>query len=79
MGRHVAIGKFRDLRAVKPLVARLRDPVPYLRKEAARLLAELTGEDLGEDSDAWEQWCKTYADSLEGLLAMRGDPPTRDS
>lgn len=56
-----ALGGSGDLRAVRVLATfvqrgRPRHPQPFVRHEAHRALVALTGEDVGEDKDAWMAW-----------------------
>ena len=44
--------------AVEILLRSLRADQPAVRKTAADQLRRLTGEDFGEDTDAWDHWWK---------------------
>jgi HEAT repeat protein len=45
-----------DDRALPPLVGALRDTNEGVRYQAANSLEKLTGQNLGIDAEAWEQW-----------------------
>jgi len=53
-----ALGILRDRRSIEPLIAVLDDDSSSnaLRVLAADALAEITGQDLGQDSGTWREW-----------------------
>jgi HEAT repeat protein len=65
-----ALARMGDLRAAPVLIAQLRAPpeaferpgsAPEFRTAVARALKQLTGQDLGEDADAWSRWLQEKA------------------
>jgi len=55
--------------AVEILLASLRSDRPTVRKTAAVQLRNLTGQELGEDAEAWERWWGTHRDEFRGGTA----------
>ncbi len=51
-----ALGELRERRAIEPLVAALSDDYNALRLTAAEALANITGQDFGQDPAAWQEW-----------------------
>jgi hypothetical protein len=60
----------RDMKAVEPLIARLKKEEGRLAEDVAEALGKLTGQDFGLAEDAWKRW---WADHREKFLA--GDIP----
>lgn len=57
--RHAAAWALEQLaepQAIDPLIAALQDTDGGTRHDAARALAAITGEDLGEDAVLWQEW-----------------------
>jgi hypothetical protein len=52
--------------AVQILVQALSSEDPETRQKVAARLQKLTGQDLGDDQEAWESWWKANKDSLDG-------------
>lgn len=52
----VALGKIGDSRAVEPLITALKDENSLVRRYAAVALRRITGQNFGEDYDAWSKW-----------------------
>jgi hypothetical protein len=50
---------------VAPLIRMLRLKNPEMRRDAAATLREVTGEDFGEDADAWEAWWEANRETLK--------------
>jgi len=48
--------------AIEILLASLRSDRPTVRKTAAVQLRNLTGQELGEDAEAWERWWAGHRD-----------------
>jgi len=51
-----AFGELKDPRAVEPLISALEGENSWVREEAAKALANITGKDFGEDDTKWESW-----------------------
>jgi len=52
-----ALVKIGDSRAVKPLIAVLKDKNEiFARQTAAEALKKITGQDFGEDYEKWSTW-----------------------
>jgi hypothetical protein len=49
----------------------LRAKNEELRRDAATTLRELTGQDFGEDADAWEDWWEENRDSFKEARRRR--------
>jgi hypothetical protein len=56
---------------VQPLLRMLRAKNAELRRDAATTLRELTGQDFGEDADAWEDWWEENRDSFKEARRRR--------
>ena len=46
----------KDPRAVRPLIALLKDEDSWVRERAARGLKTITGKGFGEDPKKWQEW-----------------------
>jgi hypothetical protein len=51
-----ALGKINQPQAIGPLIAALKETDPELRKESAKALARITGQDFGENPAEWQKW-----------------------
>ena len=51
-----ALGKINQPQAIEPLVSALTEADSDLRKESAKALSRITGQDFGENPDQWQQW-----------------------
>ncbi len=67
-----ALGTMKDLRAVEPLIAVLRDRDGGVRLYAADALEKITGKDFGGDVKKWQQWL------AEGKPLPEGRPTEED-
>ena len=66
-----------DHEAIDILVSALQGPDEGAREAAARQLRRLTGQDFGEDADAWSKWWSTNRERYVGPIE-RGDDPTAE-
>jgi len=53
-----ALAKIKEPSTVKSITEFLKQKIDVPRKVAASVLATLTGQDFGEDSQKWEKWWK---------------------
>ncbi len=53
-----ALVNIKDLRATEHLVDVLKNNDPYVRSLARDILKKITGQDLGENHDAWSRWLR---------------------
>lgn len=60
-----ALGKIGDERAVQALVETLEGRDESVRWYAARALETITGQDLGDDRQAWQAWLEENQDQKE--------------
>lgn len=51
-----ALGYFKDHRAVEPLIKALSDKGSYVARNARESLVQITGQNFGEDQQAWRAW-----------------------
>jgi hypothetical protein len=51
-----ALGKINQPQAIGPLIAALKETDPELRKESAKALSRITGQDFGESAAEWQKW-----------------------
>lgn len=51
-----ALGKIKQPQAIGPLIAALKETDPELRKESAKALSRITGQDFGESAAEWQKW-----------------------
>lgn len=51
-----ALGKIKQPQAIGPLIAALKETDPDLRKESAKALSRITGQDFGENPAEWQKW-----------------------
>lgn len=51
-----ALGKINQPQATEPLIAALKETDPELRKESAKALSRITGQDFGESPAEWQKW-----------------------
>lgn len=51
-----ALGKLKQPSAIEPLIATLKEKDDGLRKESAKALSRLTGQDFGESAAEWQKW-----------------------
>ena len=51
-----ALGKINQPQATEPLIAALKETDPDLRKESAKALSRITGQDFGESPADWQKW-----------------------
>lgn len=58
-----ALSEIKDTRAVEPLIEALDDREWNIRENAHNALSNITGEDFGEDADAWKKWWKNKRDN----------------
>jgi hypothetical protein len=78
-GACLGLGRVEDVRAIPPLLARLRHPDPSVRSAARESLVRLTGEDQGTDPAKWESWWDAskkdfrFPDKAPTLPTMRMD------
>lgn len=61
-------GEVNPNQPIEPLLKCLHLKNEAMRKESAATLTKLTGQDLGEDADAWEKW---WAENKEEYKARR--------
>ena len=66
-----ALTLIRDMRAVEPLIGRLKKEEGRLAEDVAEALGKLTGQDFGLALDAWKRW---WADHKEKFLAGEKPP-----
>ncbi len=64
------LGQFESERAVRPLIGALGSG-QNVRRAAARALAQITGQDLGESQEAWEKWLQQRDERAEKEAAAR--------
>lgn len=51
-----ALGKLNQAAAIEPLIAALKEKDEGLRKESAKALSRMTGQDFGENVTDWQNW-----------------------
>jgi hypothetical protein len=51
-----ALGKINQPQAIGPLIDALKETDPDLRKESAKALSRITGQDFGESPGEWQKW-----------------------
>ncbi|MBI4870120.1 MAG: HEAT repeat domain-containing protein [Candidatus Riflebacteria bacterium] len=69
----VALGKFGDTKAIRPLIDMLGYSEPVRAAVAARALEQITGvRDLGPSLEAWENWYEAYRRFPHGVAVPRG-------
>jgi HEAT repeat protein len=71
----VALGALGDLRAVRPLVAFLREAPDYLRHRVVASLRQLTGATLGRGEAGWVQWVADHDPPAAPAVATREVAP----
>ncbi|MFW5856514.1 MAG: hypothetical protein ACOCX4_01440 [Planctomycetota bacterium] len=59
--------------SVGPLIRMLRMKDPSMRADAAATLREVTGQDFGEDADAWDAWWAEHKDTFRAGRAREGE------
>jgi len=72
----VGLGSFRDVRAVRALIAALRDKDYGIAHEAAKSLRALTGRDYQLDADGWESWLNAASDPFDSNAGAASQPAT---
>ena len=58
------LGKFHDASLAGPLIPLLKEKDPAIRKASSEALAQLSGQNFGEDRKSWEQWWKQHKKTL---------------